>query len=47
MDTKMEALKHFKFLYEDKTGNVWDNRANFVKQPKKWEGDLQSLGEVV
>jgi len=36
MDTKMEALKHFKMLYEEKTGNVWENRANFVKQPKRF-----------
>uniref|UniRef100_A0A915HV21 Poly [ADP-ribose] polymerase n=1 Tax=Romanomermis culicivorax TaxID=13658 RepID=A0A915HV21_ROMCU len=28
----LEALKNFKFLYLEKTGNEWDNRHNFVKR---------------
>lgn len=39
-DTKLEsfhdlhsAKKLFFFLYEDKTGNLWENRHNFVKVP--------------
>lgn len=35
-DSKYDAVIHFKSLYEEKTGNVWEKRADFVKQPKKF-----------
>ena len=31
MDTAMNAERHFKFLYEEKTGNTWEGRSNFQK----------------
>lgn len=35
MDTKQEAIEDFVALYEEKTGNLWENRDNFEKQPGK------------
>jgi poly [ADP-ribose] polymerase len=35
MDTKQEAIEDFISLYEEKTGNLWENRNNFEKQPGK------------
>lgn len=32
---KDEAIDEFTALYEEKTGNAWKNRKNFVKQPHK------------
>ncbi|XP_047097726.1 LOW QUALITY PROTEIN: poly [ADP-ribose] polymerase [Schistocerca piceifrons] len=33
MGTLHDALGHFKSLYEEKTGNLWENRDNFMKLP--------------
>ena len=32
---KDEAIDQFVALYEEKTGNAWKNRHNFVKHPNK------------
>lgn len=34
--TKLDAILEFKRLYEEKTGNVWEQRENFVKHPNKF-----------
>lgn len=33
MGTLMDAKRQFKALYEEKSGNMWENRDNFVKVP--------------
>ncbi|KAG8225243.1 hypothetical protein J437_LFUL008780, partial [Ladona fulva] len=35
-DTKAEAVEKFEEQYEDKTGNCWKDRKNFVKVPGKY-----------
>jgi len=35
MYSKEEAIDQFVSIYEEKTGNAWKNRHNFVKHPKK------------
>ena len=34
--SKSSAIDLFRDLYLEKTGNDWDDRKNFVKQPKKF-----------
>jgi len=34
--SKASAVHEFRFLYRDKTGNDWDDRANFTKVPNKF-----------
>ncbi|GLV44778.1 Poly-(ADP-ribose) polymerase [Carabus blaptoides fortunei] len=36
MNTLKQAKDHFKALYEEKTGNMWTNRHNFVKIPDRF-----------
>ncbi|XP_023213752.1 poly [ADP-ribose] polymerase 1-like [Centruroides sculpturatus] len=33
---KLDAVTEFKRLYEEKTGNMWEERNNFVKHPNKF-----------
>ena len=35
MDNKQDAINDFVALYEEKTGNLWENRDKFEKQPGK------------
>ena len=43
---KDEAIDEFTALYEEKTGNAWKNRKNFVKQPHKLYPLEIDYGEV-
>ncbi|KAH7933704.1 hypothetical protein HPB49_015960 [Dermacentor silvarum] len=36
MDSLHEAKTHFKSLFEEKTGNLWEERKDFVKQPNRF-----------
>ncbi|KAK8763975.1 hypothetical protein V5799_033404 [Amblyomma americanum] len=36
MDSLHEAKNHFKSLFEEKTGNLWEDRKDFVKQPNRF-----------
>lgn len=36
MEDKVSAVAEFKRLYEEKTGNCWSDRRNFVKYPKRF-----------
>lgn len=36
MDDRGEAVERFVALYEEKTGNAWKNRHQFIKQPGKF-----------
>ncbi|KAJ9595723.1 hypothetical protein L9F63_013086 [Diploptera punctata] len=36
MDTAISAIQHFRRLYEDKTGNMWEDRKNFQKVPGRF-----------
>ncbi|XP_077528678.1 poly-(ADP-ribose) polymerase [Haemaphysalis longicornis] len=36
MDSLPEAKAQFKAIFEDKTGNMWEDRKNFVKQPNRF-----------
>lgn len=36
MDSLEEAKHHFKALFEEKTGNLWSERKDFVKQPHRF-----------
>ena len=47
MDTKQEAIEDFITLYEEKTGNLWENRNNFEKQPGKLYPLDIDYGEVL
>lgn len=54
MNSLHEAKQHFKALYEEKTGNMWDMRDDFVKVPGRFypidvdygEEDSQNLDIV-
>ena len=35
MDNKQDAINDFVALYEEKTGNLWENCDKFEKQPGK------------
>lgn len=35
MESKADAINDFVALYEEKTGNLWENRNKFEKQPGK------------
>lgn len=55
-NTLQDALLDFKSVFLEKTGNEWDQRKNFVKQPKLFNiieidymqdnGDEQSTKKV-
>lgn len=34
-EEKQDAIESFVAVYEEKTGNTWKDRHNFVKQPGK------------
>lgn len=34
--SKASAIRDFTALYQDKTGNAWEDRGNFVKHPNKF-----------
>lgn len=41
-----DAIHQFRYLYEDKTGNSWDNRKNFDKKANKFFPLELDYGEV-
>ena len=45
-DSIHDAVKEFKRLYEDKTGNRWENRQHFQKVPGRFYPMDLDYGEV-
>ena len=44
--SKAGAINHFQGLYEEKTGNAWENRNNFEKYPNRFYPLDIDYGEV-
>ena len=48
--SRHSAIEKFKELYYDKTGNMWEHRASFKKQPNKFyplEIDYGQVGSLL